>query len=55
MSAVHRSEPAEKVRRDAPAVSLRAIAFASEPEEHAVYDNSGEEEHLIFEDCVVCQ
>jgi hypothetical protein len=35
---------------DEPAVGPGAIALTSEPEEHAVHENSGEEEHLIFED-----
>lgn len=53
LSASHRSEPAEKVRRDEPAVGSRTIALASEPEEQAVHNNGGEEERLIFKDCVV--
>ena len=48
----HRSELPE-MGRDKPAVGSREIALASEPEERAVYGNGGEEEHLIFEDCVV--
>ena len=48
----HRSELPE-MGRDEPAVGSREIALASEPEERTVYGNGGEEEHLIFEDCVV--
>ena len=48
----HRSELAE-MRRDEPAVGSRTIALTSEPEEQAIHDNCGKEEHLIFEGCVV--
>lgn len=41
------------MRRDEPAVGSRTIALTSEPEEQAIHDNCGKEEHLIFEDCVV--
>ena len=46
-------EEMEEVRCDEPAIGPGTIAFASEPEEHTVQDNGGEEEHLIFEDFVV--
>ena len=38
---------------DQPSVGPDAINFASKPEEQAVHDNDGEEEHLIFEDFVI--
>ena len=39
--------------RDEPSVGPGAIDFAPKPEEHAIHDNDGEEEQLIFEDFVI--